>query len=211
MKFRLATLFALFAGLLVLSAPTARATTIRTGSGYGTPTGLTSTSSDVSQWATCLPQSFTQCDLIVQINSDAPDLGQPITITVPDLYLASVTGFLNGENGAGSLAYGLIDCANSLSGNLGPNQSGPCTAATAASEDLTGCTLSAPNSSGTFSLGSACVVAGETFYFDLTTTDQSNVVAATINSTATPEPSSLLLLGTGLLALAFVWRKRQLA
>ncbi len=204
MKLRLATLLATLIAALLFGASVTHATSIRNGSGYGIPDLLSSPSADVTQWGDCLPPGFGECDLVVQINSNAPDLGQQITITVSDLTTSS-TGFLTDETGSSSLTYGLIDCPNSLLGNLGPNQSGPCTSTT--TEDLTGCNLSAPDSSGTFALSTACVVAGETFYFDVSGT---TVEAASIGPgtpTATPEPTSLALLAVGLISLLLVSRR----
>lgn len=94
---------ALLLGTLVIFTSSARATTIRTGSSYGTTT-IIGSSAIATQWSVCLPGDPSECDLLVQINGPA-DLDQPIQITLNNT-LATGGGFLNGEDGTASPAFG---------------------------------------------------------------------------------------------------------
>jgi hypothetical protein len=222
-----------FVLLLVASAvlaSSARATTIRTGSGYGQVSVLGQT--DVAtQWEVCLPNAGNGsdfCDLLIQIEAtgpgpvDAPNplLNQNILITLNNDVYSGAEVF----NAAQPLTapVGLINCGSPDLGNLGPSGSipGPCAGA---GENLDPSCVPSLTSGDSFSVNGNCVIAGETFYFDIQpgagtdgngNPNSPDVTAAIITSASTSnvaEPTSLWLLAMGLLPMvAFVrWRIRQ--
>jgi hypothetical protein len=208
-------------------ASSARATTIRTGSGYGQVSVLSQT--DVAtQWEVCLPNEGNDndfCDLLIQIEatgpapSDTPNplLDQSILITLNNVVFSGADGFNSDQPLTAPV--GLINCGSSDLGNLGPAGSipGPCTGA---SENLDPSCVPSASSGNSFSVNGNCVIPGETFYFDIQPgagTDSNgfpndpDVTAATIGSASASnvaEPTSLWLLAMGLLPMAAFVRRR---
>ena len=192
---------ALTFGVLLLAASSARATTIRTGSDYGTQSGASQPVEiggvDVgTQWVFTYPPASSTFDVILQINPLSTDLGDPLEVTFP---LAAGGSF------------GLIDCSSP--GNLGNDGSDdqPCNDGLAASVSGTPCDLSdVTYTDGSVILPGSCDVAGETFFFDI----GSSTAFATVSlagAAVTPEPSSLAMLGIALILLVFLSRQRQQA
>jgi hypothetical protein len=210
MKSRLAWLFAVVVGFLPVAATSARATTIRTGSNYGLLGGITTSSQDYSigdETVVCTsttdPSSTNPCtewDLLLQINNAPtnPDLGQAIQITIPQFpTTGGVFGILNCN--VLDTATGLYDSGAQSFGSLCTPNTNPA---------ATNCDLSgvSPGQTDTFTLPAACIVAGETFFFDETSPELAAPSVA--GSIATPEPGTLLLLVAGLFLLTFCSRQR---
>jgi len=199
---------ALLLGALVIFASSARATSVRTGSGYGETDQLNSPSPIANQWSTCTPASdFTECDLLVQINSSAVP-GEEIQITLNSPLITGPTGFLPGPDGTTPTGpFGLIDCLDSQAGNLGAGGTGtgPCASSLSTGQN---CNITEA-SANTFDIPATCAVAGETFYFDVQATSAGAVNAATVGQvTTTPEPSSLALFGLALIPMMLFSKRR---
>jgi PEP-CTERM motif len=212
---------ALLLGALLIFASSARATSVRTGSGYGETTNLSSSSPIANQWSTCTPGSgFVDCDLLVQINSSAAP-GEEIQITLNNPLFTGPTGFLPGPDDVTPTGtFGLIDCADNQTqtGNLGSGGTGmgPC-ASSSSSGQSCNITQATNNTFDIPASTSSCAVAGETYYFDLQSplvdgiATAPDVAAASIKEVpvvTTPEPSSLALFGLALLPLLLFSKRR---
>ena len=202
---------ALFLGALVILASSAHATSVRTGSGYGETTNLSTSSPLANQWSTCTPGSdFVDCDLLVQITSSAAP-GEEIEITLNNLLITGATGFLLGPDGVTPTGpFGLIDCADSQASNLGTGGTGTGPCASSSSNGLS-CNITEASAS-MFDIPASCAVAGETFYFDVQAASADAVNAATVSEVATtPEPSPLTLFGLALVPLMLFSKRRAQA
>jgi len=199
---------ALLLGIVLIFASPARATSTRSGSGYGTTNMLTSPSTLVTQWGVCIPET-TNCDLLLQINSPTTPT-ESLLVTLNNTLDSASTGYLDGEDGNPSLTFGAIDCSMNT-GNLG-NSNSPC-ASTANNGQSCGIT---EETSSTFEILGSCV-AMQTFYFDLQNITVSldgipDVNAADVSQvTPAPEPGSVALLAIGLIPLALLPRRRARA
>ena len=193
-------------GSTLFFASAARATSVRTGSSYGVASD-TQSSAVGEQWLVPFPGSgFTTGDVLLQISSTSPYLGDPIQVTL-DL---SGTPFVTG-----TAAFGLINCAASVSEMDNLASSGaPCSLST---NNGAGCDLTGVTPVGnTITLPGSCDVAGATFYFDEadalspTTGEFVGAFAAVspVTSATAPEPGSLVLLGLGLISVAFFSMRR---
>jgi PEP-CTERM motif len=203
MKIKLASILAL--GALAMFASTARATSIRAGSNYGILGTIESANSPMTipgvgtEWVVCATDTMDAApdcldknfDLILQTDGATG----PLNITVPGL---SSTSF-----SSTSAAFGLIACDDRFPDVGLQNVCTPVSGITA-QETTCGAELATTIPVGTtVTLPADCMsLPNATFYFDETS-------ASFSPSTATPEPSSLLLLMMGLVPLGYAARRRQ--
>jgi hypothetical protein len=129
-------------------------------------------------------------DLLLQISPTSPDLGDPLEVM---LDLSTQSFVTNTDN------FGILNCGST--GTAGSNLGTICTPITNPTCNLAGVS----DNAGTITLPGSCIIAGETFYFDEAS---AGVFADVSPLTATPEPSSLALLGMGLISVAFFSRRR---
>lgn len=185
-------------GSTLFFASAARATSVRTGSNYGQP-GTSQTAPDVGTeyFVPLTPIDPEFIDLVLQISPTSPYLGDPIQVTV-DLSTTSLA--------SDGTTFGLLMCNPGAAPQTAFSNLGTiCTPTTNPSCSLDG----VADNAGKITLPGSCIVAGETFYFDLASATGVSVVPAP--SVTTPEPGSLALLAIALIPFAFISKRRLLA
>jgi hypothetical protein len=187
----------LLLGMALVFVGSARADRIRATSSYG-QIGDSQTSAIGTQSLVPLtPISDQDGDLLLQISPTSPDLGDPLEVTVT----LSPTEFI-----AGTGTFGILECPG------GTNLGSVCTPASNPACDLSAVSYVG----GSLTLPAACDVANETFYFDEPMSTQGPFTGAfaqvtPVTSSTMPEPSSLGLLGIGLISMMFLSRRRAQA
>lgn len=211
------TLAALIAVAFVVCATSAGATTIRTPSGYGIldqhqGSAAPSTGSSVvtdalyqCTYGTPCPVDLDSCSSVFSDTTDtgaAPCFDLFLTISAPveagTTITVTVPGFTDTSD-----QFGLFECGSD------PTAQGFGGICTPAADVPAGCspTTVSVSADGTFSLPSACLAEGVTFFLD-ETTDAAVTVDVEEPTTTAPEPSSLALLTLGLLPLAYFSRRQ---
>ncbi len=214
MKLRLATRLIGLSAVFLFATSAARATTIRTGSGYGLIGGAETDSTPIAgtaEYLICHPTTNNFPDCLTDPNTDEPTLGGsddlllqiltpmigPLQIVVPNFDTTSLT--------AGTTDFGLIDCG-ATPGQLG-SVCTPITADLTCQTALASATVTMDGTSATITLPTACTdVANATFYFDQNA--PGGFASLPGSTTATPEPNSLMLLALGLLPVAILFKRR---
>jgi hypothetical protein len=180
-------------GTTLIFASSVRATSVRTGSSYGQISSSETSDIGTQSLVPLTPISTSYIDLLLQIGSGSPYLGDPIKVTAP-----LVSSFISGTDPFGILGCGSDGTAGSTLGTV-------CTPMANPTCDLSGVTYSG----GSLTLPGSCIVVGETFYFDESTSGVGTFATLSpVTSTPTPEPSGLALLGIGLIPLAFLSNRR---
>ena len=225
MKLRLSFLLCLFA--LVSGSAFGTSIPVRSTGAYGVPPSIGPIGSGLDggsnfQEVVVCQAGFTSdgCagsgpyDMLLAFTDDTQD-GHAFTLDLPTFTLASTTN--NGSSNSfipNTFTFGVLTCGAQTAVNNGTmfctDLSNPTlnTDATNCENALAGEFDSLGNFTGTtpITISGACVASGMTLYFDET---GANVAAPNFNSgtSPAPEPGSLLLLGSGLLALAGRFRR----
>lgn len=206
MKLRLATLSAALIGFVLVGPTSARATTIRTGSGYGQISGAQTDSAPITgtaEYLICHPDTstFPSCtggtdDLVLQML--AP-LAGPLQIVVPNFDTSSLT--------SGTTDFGLLNCGQGTTDFQLTTVCTPTTQSLSTCEaDLAVASVSLAGAAATIALPASCTgLTNATFYFDQTAPGG---FASLGNTTPAPEPGSLALLVLGLFSVCVLFRCR---
>lgn len=187
------SMVALFFGILLIGATSASANFIRTGSSYGQiASSQVETGIGTEYLVPLTPISSSDIDMLLQIDPASPNLNTQIQLTI------SLTASFQ----SGTTNFGVLNCDSN--GTAGSNLGTVCTPTTNPLCDLTNVTPVG----GTITIPGACIAGNETFYFDEASSTGSFAPVAPVSSVTAPEPSSVALLGIGLISLAFI-RRRQ--
>lgn len=212
------TVALLFAAVLIFVAP-ARADSIRHGSSYGMlNSGSSSNPESIgTEFLICFPNTgsslSTSCgdamdakdDLLLQITSVVKG---SVQISIPDLAGSTfdtgtaLFGLVTCDLGTSSSQLGSVCTPTPTSGALTPAEMACATALGSAPMSMNG-------SITTITLPASCTsLSHVTFYFDQNLVTPNEFATLSGPGTATPEPSSLTLLGISLISLAFLSKRR---